>query len=41
MGGLGRLAEVPPVDRLLDLALSRQAGRIQRVTDRMVAERTR
>jgi NAD(P)-dependent dehydrogenase (short-subunit alcohol dehydrogenase family) len=41
MGGLGRLVEVPPIDRLLDLTLSRQAGRIRRVTDRMVAERTR
>ncbi|RZU31814.1 SDR family oxidoreductase [Blastococcus saxobsidens] len=37
--GLARLGEVPPIDRLLDLALSRQAGRIQRVTDRMVADR--
>ncbi|MGY1722593.1 SDR family oxidoreductase [Blastococcus sp. SYSU DS0533] len=37
--GLARLGEVPPVDRLLDMTLSRQADRIRRVTDRMVAER--
>lgn len=37
--GLSRLGEVPPIDRLLDMTLSRQAGRIQRLTDRMVAER--
>jgi NAD(P)-dependent dehydrogenase (short-subunit alcohol dehydrogenase family) len=38
--GLARLAEVPPVDRLLDLALSRAHGPVQRVTDRLVAERS-
>ncbi|RBY80768.1 SDR family oxidoreductase [Blastococcus sp. TF02A-26] len=37
--GLARLGEVPPVDRLLDMVLSRQAQRIQRITDRMVADR--
>jgi NAD(P)-dependent dehydrogenase (short-subunit alcohol dehydrogenase family) len=37
--GLARLAEVPPVDRILDMVLSRQAHRIQRITDRMVAHR--
>ncbi len=37
--GLARLGEVPPVDRLMDMVLSRQAHRIQRVTDRMVARR--
>jgi len=37
--GLARLGEVPPVDRLLDMVLARQAHRIQRVSDRMVAER--
>ena len=39
--GLARLGEVPPVDRLLDMTLSRQAHRIQRLTDRMVARRGR
>jgi short-subunit dehydrogenase len=39
--GLVRLGEVPPVDRVLDLVLSRQADRIRRVTARMVQERTR
>jgi hypothetical protein len=38
--GLARLAEVPPVDRTLDMVLSRQAHRIQRITDRMVAHRS-
>ena len=38
--GLARLGEVPPVDRVLDLVLSRQADRIRRVAARMVAERT-
>jgi NAD(P)-dependent dehydrogenase (short-subunit alcohol dehydrogenase family) len=38
--GLARLGEVPPVDRLLDLVLSRQADRIRRVAARMVGERT-
>jgi NAD(P)-dependent dehydrogenase (short-subunit alcohol dehydrogenase family) len=38
--GLSRLGEVPPVDRVLDMVLSRQAGRIQRTADRMVADRT-
>ena len=37
--GLARLGEVPPVDRILDMTLSRQAHRIQRITDRMVADR--
>ncbi|WP_346618378.1 SDR family oxidoreductase [Blastococcus montanus] len=37
--GLARLGEVPPVDRILDMTLSRQAHRIQRITDRAVAER--
>ncbi len=39
--GLARLGEVPPVDRILDMTLSRQAHRIQRLTDRMVARRSR
>ena len=39
--GLARLGEVPPVDRVLDLVLSRQADRIRRVAARMVQERTR
>ncbi|NEK60418.1 SDR family oxidoreductase [Geodermatophilus sabuli] len=39
--GLARLGEVPPVNRLLDLVLSRQTGRIRRVAARMVEERTR
>jgi NAD(P)-dependent dehydrogenase (short-subunit alcohol dehydrogenase family) len=39
--GLARLGEVPPVDRLLDVAVSRQADRIRRTTDRMVADRLR
>ena len=38
--GLARLGEVPPVDRVLDLVLSRQADRIRRVAARMVEERT-
>ncbi|TFV57429.1 SDR family oxidoreductase [Geodermatophilus sp. DF01-2] len=38
--GLARLGEVPPVDRLLDLVLSRQADRVRRVAARMVEERT-
>jgi NAD(P)-dependent dehydrogenase (short-subunit alcohol dehydrogenase family) len=38
--GLARLGEVPPVNRVLDLLLSRQADRIRRVAARMVAERT-
>ncbi|MGY1813094.1 SDR family oxidoreductase [Blastococcus sp. SYSU D00820] len=38
--GIARLGEVPPVDRLLDVVLSRQADRIRRGTDRMVDERT-
>jgi hypothetical protein len=37
--GLARLGEVPPVDRILDMTLSRQAHRLQRITDRMVADR--
>lgn len=37
--GLARLGEVPPVDRVLDMTLSRQVHRIRRITDRMVAER--
>jgi NAD(P)-dependent dehydrogenase (short-subunit alcohol dehydrogenase family) len=39
--GLARLGEVPPVDRLLDMTLSRQTDRVRRVTERMVADRTR
>jgi hypothetical protein len=38
--GLARLGEVPPVNRVLDLVLSRQADRIRRVAARMVAQRT-
>ena len=38
--GLARLSEVPPVDRLLDLVLSRQAHRIRRVAARSVERRT-
>ncbi len=38
--GLARLGEVPPIDRLMDMTLSRQTGRIRRVTDQMVADRT-
>ena len=37
---LARLGEVPPVDRVLDLVLSRQADRIRRVTARTVERRT-
>jgi NAD(P)-dependent dehydrogenase (short-subunit alcohol dehydrogenase family) len=37
--GLARLGEVPPVDRMLDMTLSRQAHRLQRITDAMVAKR--
>jgi NAD(P)-dependent dehydrogenase (short-subunit alcohol dehydrogenase family) len=37
--GLARLGEVPPVNRILDMTLSRQAHRLQRITDRMVANR--
>ena len=39
--GLARLGEVPPIDRLMDMTVSRQADRIQRTTDRMVADRLR
>jgi short-subunit dehydrogenase len=38
--GLARLGEVPPVNRLLDLVLSRQADRVRRIAARMVDERT-
>ncbi|MGY1610183.1 SDR family NAD(P)-dependent oxidoreductase [Geodermatophilus sp. SYSU D00700] len=38
--GLARLGEVFPVNRALDLVLSRQADRIRRVAARMVDERT-
>ena len=38
--GLARLGEVPPVDRVLDLVLSRQADRIRRVAARSVERRT-
>ena len=38
--GLARLGEVPPVDRLMDMTLSRQHQRIRRLTDRAVADRT-
>jgi NAD(P)-dependent dehydrogenase (short-subunit alcohol dehydrogenase family) len=37
--GLARLGEVPPVDRLLDVALSRRADRLRAFAARMVAER--
>jgi NAD(P)-dependent dehydrogenase (short-subunit alcohol dehydrogenase family) len=37
--GLARLGEVPPVDRLLDMTLSRQTDRIRRTTERSVADR--
>jgi NAD(P)-dependent dehydrogenase (short-subunit alcohol dehydrogenase family) len=37
--GLARLGEMPPINRVLDMTLSRQAHRIQRLTDRMVANR--
>jgi NAD(P)-dependent dehydrogenase (short-subunit alcohol dehydrogenase family) len=39
--GLARLGEVPPIDRLMDMTVSRQADRIRRATDRLVAERVR
>ncbi|MFW3170796.1 SDR family oxidoreductase [Geodermatophilus sp. CPCC 206100] len=39
--GLARLGEVPPVDRVLDAVLSRQAGRIRRIAARSVERRTR
>jgi NAD(P)-dependent dehydrogenase (short-subunit alcohol dehydrogenase family) len=39
--GLARLGEVPPVDRLLDMTLSRATGPVRRVTDRLVADRAR
>jgi NAD(P)-dependent dehydrogenase (short-subunit alcohol dehydrogenase family) len=38
--GLARLGEVPPVNRLMDMTLSRQTDRIRRLTERMVADRT-
>jgi NAD(P)-dependent dehydrogenase (short-subunit alcohol dehydrogenase family) len=38
--GLARLGEVPPVNRVLDLVLSRQTDRIRRVAARMVEQRT-
>ncbi len=38
--GLARLGEAPPVNRLLDLVLSRQADRVRRIAARMVDERT-
>jgi hypothetical protein len=37
--GLARLGEVTPVNRLLDLTLSRQTDRIRRLTQRMVDDR--
>jgi NAD(P)-dependent dehydrogenase (short-subunit alcohol dehydrogenase family) len=37
--GLARLGEVPPIDRLLDMTLSRQTDRIRRTTERSVADR--
>jgi NAD(P)-dependent dehydrogenase (short-subunit alcohol dehydrogenase family) len=37
--GLARIGEVTPVNRLLDLTLSRQTDRIRRVTQRMVDAR--
>jgi NAD(P)-dependent dehydrogenase (short-subunit alcohol dehydrogenase family) len=39
--GLARLGELPPVNRVLDMTLSRQAHRIQRIADTMVAARSR
>ncbi|MGY1741064.1 MULTISPECIES: SDR family oxidoreductase [unclassified Blastococcus] len=39
--GLARLGEVPPVDRALDVVLSRQHDRIRRVAARAVERRTR
>jgi NAD(P)-dependent dehydrogenase (short-subunit alcohol dehydrogenase family) len=39
-GGLARLGAVPPVDRALDVVLSRNADRIRRFAARQVAERT-
>jgi NAD(P)-dependent dehydrogenase (short-subunit alcohol dehydrogenase family) len=39
--GLARLGEVPPVNRLLDRALSRQADRVGRTAARAVERRTR
>ena len=38
--GLARLGEVPPIDRLLDMTLSRQTDRIRRLPERMITERT-
>ncbi|MGY1823455.1 SDR family oxidoreductase [Geodermatophilus sp. SYSU D00079] len=38
--GLARLGEVPPVDRALDVLLSRQADRIRRIAARSVERRT-
>jgi hypothetical protein len=38
--GLARLGEVFPVNRVLDLVVSRQTDRIRAVAARMVAERT-
>jgi NADP-dependent 3-hydroxy acid dehydrogenase YdfG len=37
--GLARLGEVPPVNRLLDRALARRAGRIRRIAARAVRKR--
>ena len=38
--GVARLGEVLPIDRLVDMPLSRQTGRIRRLTERAVADRT-
>ena len=38
--GLARLGEVPPVNRLMDMTVSRQIDRIRRLTERMIADRT-
>jgi NAD(P)-dependent dehydrogenase (short-subunit alcohol dehydrogenase family) len=38
--GLARLGEVPPVDRLLDVTLSRSTGLVRAATDRLVEDRT-
>jgi NAD(P)-dependent dehydrogenase (short-subunit alcohol dehydrogenase family) len=38
--GLARLGEVPPVNRVLDVVLSRQADRIRRIAARAVERRT-
>lgn len=39
--GLARLGEVPPIDRLMDMTVSRQTDRVRSATERMIADRTR